>query len=85
MSNKRKSVICDIDGDILHNNQLIPGADIEIGSGLSENDLLEIRYRGVLSIQNAQEQLGYEPQFGDIRTGIEDYMALYRRYWAETA
>jgi len=63
--------------------QLIPGADIEIGSGLSENDLLEIRYRGVLSIQNAQEQLGYQPQFGDIRAGIEDYMTLYRRYLAE--
>ncbi len=27
MSNQRKSVICDIDGVILHNNQLIPGAD----------------------------------------------------------
>jgi nucleoside-diphosphate-sugar epimerase len=59
---------------------LIPGADIEIGSGLSEGDLLEIRYRGVLSIQNGQEQLGYQPQFADIQAGIEEYIATYRRY-----
>ncbi len=63
---------------------LIPGADIEIGSGLSEADLLEIRYRGVLSIENAQEQLGYEPQFADIEQGVADYVETYRRYLAET-
>lgn len=62
--------------------ELIPGAAIEIGSGLSENDLLEIRYRGILSIQNAQEQLGYTPQFGDIRDGVAHYIELYRRYRA---
>lgn len=62
--------------------ELIPGAAIEIGSGLSENDLLEIRYRGILSIQNAQEQLGYTPQFGDIRDGVANYIEMYRRYRA---
>ncbi len=61
---------------------LIPGAAIEIGSGLSENDLLEIRYRGILSIQNAQEQLGYTPQFDDIRDGVANYIELYRHYRA---
>jgi UDP-glucose 4-epimerase len=59
---------------------LIPGADIEIGSGLSEADLLEIRYRGVLDIANGQKQLGYQPQFADIRQGIVDYLERYRRY-----
>lgn len=63
--------------------ELIPSADIEIGSGLSESDLLEIRYRGVLSIENGQAQLGYHPQYADIRDGIEEYIALYRRYVAE--
>ena len=64
--------------------KLIPGADIEIGSGLSEADLLEIRYRGVLSIENARQQLGYEPEFGDIEQGVANYIQTYRRYLAET-
>jgi nucleoside-diphosphate-sugar epimerase len=63
--------------------QLIPGADIEIGSGLSADDLMEIRYRGQLSIENARQQLGYEPQFADIEQGVADYIAIYRRYLAE--
>ncbi|MGQ9502649.1 MAG: NAD-dependent epimerase/dehydratase family protein [Anaerolineae bacterium] len=65
--------------------KLIPGADIEIGSGLSENDLIEIRYRGMLSIENARQQLGYEPQFGDIEQGIAQYIETYRHYLAEMA
>ena len=63
--------------------ELIPAADIEIGSGLSEQDLIEIRYRGVLSIKNAQEQLGFQPRFADIRDGLADYIETYRRYLAE--
>lgn len=63
---------------------VIPSADIEIGPGLSDADLIEIRYRGVLSIQNAQEQLGYQPRFADIRVGVADYIETYRRYLAET-
>ncbi len=49
--------------------KLIPEADIEVGSGLSEADLIEIRYRGVLSVDNGREQLGFEPQFADIEKG----------------
>ena len=64
--------------------KLIPGADIEIGSGLSQNDLIEIRYRGVLSIENARQQLGYEPQFGDIEQGVANYVEAYRRHLAES-
>ena len=64
--------------------EFIPGADIEIGSGLSEEDLIEIRYRGVLSIKNAQEQLGFKPRFADIRDGVADYIETYRRYLAES-
>jgi len=62
----------------------IPEADIEVGPGLSEDDLLEIRYRGVLSVENAREQLGYRPRFSDIRDGVADYVETYRRYLAET-
>ena len=63
--------------------KLIPGADIEIGSGLSEADMLEIRYRGVLSVENARKQLGYEPEFGDIEKGVANYIQVYRNYLAE--
>jgi nucleoside-diphosphate-sugar epimerase len=63
---------------------LIPDADIEVGSGLSEADLIEIRYRGVLSINNAREQLGYQPQFTDIGNGVADYIKWYRQYLAES-
>jgi UDP-glucose 4-epimerase len=63
--------------------RLIPGADIEIGSGLSQEDLIEMRYRGVLSIENARQQLGYDPQFADVEKGIANYIEVYRRYLAE--
>lgn len=62
----------------------VPTADIEIGSGLSETDQLEIRYRGVLSIDNARAQLGYEPRFARLEDGIAHYIATFRRYRDET-
>lgn len=61
----------------------VPGAQIEIASGLSREDHLEIRYRGVLSIENAREQLGFEPEYGEIGAGVADYLSRYRRYWSE--
>jgi nucleoside-diphosphate-sugar epimerase len=64
--------------------ELIPGAAISIGPGLSEEDQIEIRYRGVLSVENAREQLGYAPRFTRIRDGLEDYIATYRRFRVET-
>jgi nucleoside-diphosphate-sugar epimerase len=64
--------------------KLIPGSEIEIGSGLSEQDLIEMRYRGVLSIDNARDQLGFNPRFTNIRDGIEDYIENYRRYIENT-
>jgi len=45
--------------------------------------MLEIRYRGVLSVENAREQLGYEPEFGDIEKGVTNYIQAYRKYLAE--
>lgn len=65
--------------------EAIPNAAIQIGAGLSEDDLVEIRYRGVLSIQNAQEQLGYEPRFAHVRDGVADYITLYQRYLSDMA
>jgi nucleoside-diphosphate-sugar epimerase len=37
--------------------ELVPGADIEIGDMLSEDDEVELGFRGVLSIENARRQL----------------------------
>jgi nucleoside-diphosphate-sugar epimerase len=62
---------------------LVPAADIEIGPGLSETDKLEIRYRGVLSVDNARAQLGYDPRFAKLEDGLADYLQTYRRYRGE--
>ncbi len=59
---------------------LIPSADISIGAGLSATDKLEIRYRGVLSIENAKQQLGFAPRFGRLEDGIAEYIDSYRRH-----
>jgi nucleoside-diphosphate-sugar epimerase len=58
----------------------VPGADIEIGPGLSEADQLEIRYRGVLSIDSARRQLGYEPRYAALEDGVAEYVESYRRF-----
>ncbi len=63
--------------------KLIPGADIEVGSGLSQADLLEIHCRGLLNVENTRQQLGYEPEFGDIEKGIANYIEVYSQYLAE--
>ena len=60
--------------------RVVPSADIKIGPGLSDADKLEIRYRGVLDIANATEQLGYRPRFRRLEDGVEDYVREYRRY-----
>lgn len=65
--------------------ELVPGADIEIGSDLSAADMVEIRYRGRMDITNGRQQLGYEPRFADIHTGLQEYIETYRRYLSETA
>jgi nucleoside-diphosphate-sugar epimerase len=65
--------------------RLVPTADIEIGPGLSDSDRLEIRYRGVLSIANARDQLGYEPRFARLEDGIADYIATHRDFLRDTA
>jgi nucleoside-diphosphate-sugar epimerase len=58
---------------------LIPQADIEIGSGLTEWNKKEIKYRGVINITRAREQLRYVPRY-DIRKGTAEYIELYRKY-----
>lgn len=60
---------------------LIPDADIEVVPGQSIGRWAKL---GVLSIHNAQEQLGYQPRFADHRDGLADYIRTCRRYLSET-
>jgi nucleoside-diphosphate-sugar epimerase len=61
----------------------IATADIRIGPGLSDADKLEIRYRGVLSIDNARQCLRYQPRFLRLEDGVADYIEQYRHYRRE--
>jgi len=59
---------------------VIPSADIEIESGLSEADLLEIRYRGVTEMTSVAQQLGYQVKYADLRDGLVEYVMRLREY-----
>jgi nucleoside-diphosphate-sugar epimerase len=60
--------------------QVVPGADIKIGDALSNDDLLEIKYRSRLSIDSARTQLGWEPTYRDLIAGVTEYAHSYRRF-----
>jgi UDP-glucose 4-epimerase len=62
--------------------ELVPGSRIEIPDVLTDADQMELPYRGRLSIENAREQLGWEPRFTDIRDGLADYIERYRVFLA---
>lgn len=62
--------------------ELVPGADIEIADVLSEDDQVELGFRGILSIENARRQLGWEPTYRSLRDGIAEYVATYRAFLA---
>jgi len=59
---------------------VVPGADIEIGDELSDDDQLEIKYRSELSIENARTQLGWAPVYTDLAAGVAQYAAAYRDF-----
>lgn len=53
--------------------QLIPGADLEVKSGLSEFEKRDMKNRGRLSIRLAEDVLGYRPRF-NFRQGLSAYI-----------
>ncbi len=61
---------------------LVPGADIEIGDTMTESDRAELPMRGVISIDHARRQLGYEPRFMALEDGIADYIERFRAFLA---
>jgi UDP-glucose 4-epimerase len=60
--------------------ELIPGADIEIGTGLTPLEEWDAATRGRFDISPAETQLGHAPRFADLRQGIADYIADLRRF-----
>jgi nucleoside-diphosphate-sugar epimerase len=64
--------------------ELVPGSRIEIPDVLTEADQMELPYRGQLSIQNARDQLGWEPRFADVRDGLADYVERFRAFLASS-
>lgn len=62
--------------------ELVSGADVEIGEELSEAEKPVVALRGQLSVENAREQLGWEPTYGSIRDGIAQYVEHYRAFHA---
>lgn len=61
-------------------NELVPGADVAIGEELSEAEIPVMELRGQLSVENAREQLGWEPRYRSIRDGIVRYADDYRAF-----
>jgi nucleoside-diphosphate-sugar epimerase len=62
--------------------ELVPGSRIEISDSMTSDDLVEASFRGVLSIANAREQLGWAPRYPSLREGISEYIDAYRGYLA---
>jgi len=62
---------------------LIPGANISVSNALTPLDEMEASFRGILSIANAREQLGWTPKFTPLREGISEYISRYREFLAE--
>jgi nucleoside-diphosphate-sugar epimerase len=65
--------------------ELVPGADIEIGEELSEAEKPVVALRAMLSVENAREQLGWEPQYPSLRDGVAQYVEHYRAFVAATS
>ncbi len=57
--------------------EILPGSKIELDD--SPPDRNEFKHRGVINIDRARKQLGYEPQYS-FRTGIEDYIKTYQEF-----
>ncbi|HET8854015.1 MAG TPA: NAD(P)-dependent oxidoreductase [Ktedonobacteraceae bacterium] len=56
---------------------VLPNADIEIGTGLSDLEQNDMRARGMLDLSASRQQLRYEPQY-TLEAGIRDYVAMFR-------
>jgi UDP-glucose 4-epimerase len=65
--------------------EFVPEVEISIGEGLADGEEAVVALRGRLSIENARQQLGWEPTYGDVRDGIAQYLEHYRGFLASRA
>jgi len=66
-------------------SELVPGSSIEVSDVMSPDDEAEASFRGVISIANAKEQMGWTPKYASLREGIQQYIDAYRSFLATTA
>ena len=64
--------------------EIVPGADVEIGEELSEAEKAVVALRAELSVENARDQLGWQPRYYSLREGIEQYVGQYRAFHEST-
>jgi nucleoside-diphosphate-sugar epimerase len=62
-------------------SRVVDGADIEIEDALTPEDELELRGRGVLSVEANERELGWCPRYA-LEDGLRAYADDYRRYLA---
>lgn len=58
--------------------ELIPGADIELGTEVTPAAIREAKYRRSVNITSTCEQLGYKPAFPTLKDGLADSVERYR-------
>jgi nucleoside-diphosphate-sugar epimerase len=66
-------------------NELVTGVEVSIGDELAEGEKAIADLRAQLSIENARQQLGWEPTYGSVRDGIVQYLDEYRAFLAWSA
>jgi nucleoside-diphosphate-sugar epimerase len=62
--------------------ELVPGSSIDVADAMSAEDEVEASFRGVISIENAKQQLGWTPRYASLREGISEYITSYRAFLA---
>jgi nucleoside-diphosphate-sugar epimerase len=60
-------------------SEIVPGADVAIGTELSDAERPVMALRGRLSVENAREQLAWEPRYR-IEDGLRRYAEDYGRF-----
>ncbi len=61
---------------------LVPGSSVEVAEEMSPDDQMEASFRGVISIENARTQLGWEPRYASLQQGVQQYIDAYRAFLA---
>jgi nucleoside-diphosphate-sugar epimerase len=61
-------------------SELAPESQVVVGNGWTDEDRVEARIRGVIDVQTNLEQLGWRPQFVDLRSGLREYAERFRDF-----